>query len=310
MKRKQPQFLILLVIIFVSCGLVVVGLYWQHEQYGVWDQQEIEDYLGVAIPDSAKRITFDGFLHNGLHLWLRFEAPINDAEVFAYAVCNTELHEHYNPFESTIDIRDIPRSELDRIQIIRAFSASYNIPYYSYSPEATEVDLGSICNTSYRGLRLVHINRSDPALAVVTIEDPPAIDCTIYPCHGGMRLELFEFSTGQPIHLMGLKTIDGQYVLIGSQICLDFDDPLIPLAAGRPNLIDAVIEVHLDGEQMPLAHISQQGMINANDVSETDSFVPFDYCISPAHGIIHQLNIRIIEVSGTEHHLELNFLSD
>jgi hypothetical protein len=144
------------------CTALVVFVVWQVLTEGDWTPAMIERSLGVAIPEHALNVHYEGANRNGeygiTYLDLTFKASPNVMAAFTEHLCGGILYEQYDPFHS-IDDRDPIHAQ----HIIEVFlpDPMYPYSYYSYSLGTPDTVVGNRCIGNNLFELQLYVDRSD-----------------------------------------------------------------------------------------------------------------------------------------------------
>jgi hypothetical protein len=305
-------------LILVTLGLVfvfVVGLLFIG-QNGLTDKpkmslQEVSLQLGSAIPADASNVVNDswhtrsGMIPQDSFISVTFQAPPQSALNFSKNLCQGKLDQGYDPFNATDTIEPAPKVHL--IKMTR-------FTYYSYSPNTPEQVLGNRCWSS-NGINQVRVETADINVYTVHVEQTKW-DCAKFPCRemGGNYINpIPDF----PFMVIGMATIDNQYVAISDETCIEMRFSYDSVGGLDVNewayLIGADVAVQVDNERIVISNVSDRGILlpkqSDGSTMQLVNDTYYNTCFNGNFSVgLHRMQVNIIARSSKEETYAWNFL--
>lgn len=307
--KPNPRFVVFsAIVIFVCVGAILfreIGLI-STRRFEVevldfeWNFKEIVDYIDADYPDGAVDIEYDSDRYNRtFFIEIRFKAPPAGAMKFAESICAGVLYQGYDPFDTIDGIRPFPDAKL--------IFGSGSI-YYSYSPNASQDVFGYRCALYFGSSRWEHIlvDTSNRNLYEVRYEIPvgglsPRYSPRLFDDPNG-EIEYINPTTDFPFMIIGLVSIDGEYILVGEAICFqtrqNFDywsQNGLPVDIYPPNLIGTKVDISIDGTLVVDTTISDRWTLSHPNQKDVDTDLLFNSCVFRKNWQqgVHEITLRV-----------------
>jgi hypothetical protein len=275
---------------------------------------------GEVLPPDAENITFEEFpgLGRAYYYKLQFSASPGSVARFASTMCEGQLYQGYDPFNSVNT--SVPTSNSI---LVRTWLSLH----YSHSPDAPDRMYGNRC-VGYRWVGQITVDKTDLNLHVVTVVSEgnndystvdddvtteeyvyPGIDSVAPPLHD---IEFSEF----PFMVIGVQRVDGEYVVMGDTICLETQT----MAVYNANFIigtkyvgpfsGSTVEISVDNYPLPTAYISEVTwkLMLLSDAGTRLPYGRWNYCVSPdLESGMHSMTLNVTTVDGEEHQYSWDF---
>lgn len=263
---------------------------------------EIDNHLGVPIPQDATNISYNYSLGRLYYIELSFSAPPASAEQFANAICHGQLYEGYDPFNAIYTA-----SPVDKAIFVHAPGWTF----YTYSPLNNSV-AGNLCNDAYGHYMLIALDKENPNEYKFKLESPNACNTgTIQlPCLPVGKNYINPISN-VPMLIAGINKVDGKNVLVTDTICLEsrYDYILVPM--GYTHLIGASVKLSVDDKLAFSRIISPEWNLVTNVQDQAQQAELFNDCIVQNWSSgSHQITISIETQDGSQTSYNVDFIDD
>lgn len=267
----------------------------------LWTLSEINRGLRIPVPDAASNVMIEGHPNRGGFLRLTFDAPADEAEIFAEQFCEGTLHPGYDPF-SAIDIAE-PFTYAVPIEIDK-------YKYFSYSDNVDESIRGNRClhSLSYGQLQ-IRLDAGQAHTSRIMLDRRFSCEDA---CHF-IPLNIIRPIPNTPIEVLGITEEAGVYRLINREICIGLA-LRTPSERGRwQAIVGGDIEVAVDSQRVFATHISPTGTIvdrlhSGNEAVKEETLEDYFYCFPANNRIgIRQLLIIISTPDGYQNTYKFSF---
>lgn len=324
-KQRKWGCLKLIALFSAAIGLVVIGGVVLINDYDAadrenrkWTEERITRRLGISIPENAANVHFEGrWAGYAPYLLLDFEASPSTLANFTSHFCNDNLYSGYDPFNDiegfwSADSPYIVRIEYRNVFIIPTFPPT-SAAHYSYSPITSENIFGNECELFDRegdiaGWVMLTVDKSNPRNHRIHME------YQVGNPHAYTQMDIQPFEDF-PILLRGiLRDISSdRYLLYPGNLCIEID-PLFYLSDNEDWswLVGSTIQIAIDGNNLPEAYISAQGLLSPRYDRQGAPFLEnskyFNYCYAEywREGE-HELEIEVSGTSGQHYALTWHF---
>jgi len=305
------------ILAFVSLMMVILSLAGCGEMS---TPDRVEWWLGAPLPADASNVTFreDSGGAYATYLYLQFSASpesvtqfVDNGRIDHICVRYEGLFPGYDPFNSIDTDAPTPDSVL-----IKGFFHAH----YSHSPNTPNTIYGTRRQLNGIGALQIVVNRTDPNLHTVTVEISPnwSFDNWPYSYPFARYITPLE-DTEFPLMVIGMDTIDGEYVVTYREICMNtresYADAGLYCAVGLGGpwtpFLGARVDLFIDNNPLPSAHIPEEcgGLIPlSEDGAPIDSFGVWDYCFSPdLTSGRHTMTLQVTTLDGVMHEFAWDF---
>jgi hypothetical protein len=209
-----------------------------------WDLQDIKEYMAeqdhVTFPPDATGISYKVGPQYGFYLKLDFKAPSQSASIFLQNICDGILYQGYDPFHANSTGQPSPEAYLIRIWPY----------YYSYSPNTPDTFFGNQCDW----VTQVLVDKTDPNLYAIRYEK----QMSCYPSQATLCISPYS-EYARPINDFDAAIIGIEVSHSGKDVWLVARELCIQTRSMYPdnNLIQAEIQIKVDGKPMPDAYVSK-----------------------------------------------------
>ncbi len=297
-KNKHNSRLILSILSgLLMLSLLLINFYSTNEN-SEWDIDDLEDYLGIDIPETATEIGFHAEKgRSGGEISLTFLIPSESVSMFTEDICNGNLHKGYNPFNAENMSQPINNSYLIKMS---------NFTYYSFSPNTTDLLYGNRCQPYSRGIQQILVTEVNSGLFEVKFFQPgDACQTTNLPC-SELGVNYINPINNFPLMVVGLISKDGEYNLVHNEICFEMmRSYTFSWLEGWSYLKGAEVIITVDDEVISPGLISESGRlvpvtpIGTNHPNQ--DFRYWNYCLYRKWDEgLHKVKIELDTVSGEE----------
>ena len=298
--RKFAPYFILAIISVIAIGWLISRFVSSIDTK--WDQDEIEEYLGIEIPEDATDISYAGHRGYGGFLHLQFRSSLDDVTYFTKQICPDGLHAGFDPFNA---IKTGGSAE-DSILI-----KGWRIVYYAYSEDTPDSLLGIRCQSDTGMLTQITAEPTNINSYELRLEIPDYNEHFDFLDNPMSRHSMPIQGSGFPLMVIGITERDGVYVQARDEVCLEAFKPGFFLGWGYYKEDDltpffgSTLEFDVDGIRLPSATIDKSGNGGIKPLEITDERVDvpihrlWQYCFFPEwESGDHTMNIKVTTATG------------
>lgn len=299
--RSPRARLTIFVGLVLSCIPATVFLiFWYERDTREWDLRGISEYIGTEYPDDARVIENKSRVFpRYIALDVTFETLPESVSKFTSGICGGTLHAGYDPFQA-INIH----APLHDTHLIKASTFAY----YSYSPDVPDTLLGNRCRGIYGHIQQISVDTTNPQHYLVRFEQPADCGAAVLPCFGEYTSKINPIPE-LPFIVIGL---DENYQLIGDEFCLEARGSFVN--ANPPEydyLIGAAVNVAIDNQPMPPAHISKYWVLMPDSARNSSNDILFNHCfLQNWSSGAHTVTINVVPVDGNPSSFSWEFFVD
>lgn len=131
----------------------------------VWTRADVEQVLGVAIPEGVSDLSLQGTPNEDGFLYMRFRAQPGVMTAFTVSLCGGVIHDNYDPFNAVDRQEQMPGG----VQLTMGA-----VSYYSYAPGIIGPLAGHRCwDEGGAGQVEFVVDQRNPRWHILTLEQRP-----------------------------------------------------------------------------------------------------------------------------------------